>query len=154
MLSPSDLAAILADEAGGGRVPVMHYDRISGAISAPCPVCGAPTRWFRPPTDQMDPCYICTADSGHAFEDAAVAPMGWQAGWQRGPYGPLPLALLLVHNGAPVAMGCDRAARRSDQPLRQAHLLTDAEDVARVYARRNPGARVVVLSADGREVTP
>lgn len=64
-------------------------------------------------------------------------------------------ALLLVHNGAPVAMGCDRLLR-VDHSFRDWISPTYTNEAAlrfaRDYAHRHPGSKVVALSADGREV--
>lgn len=145
LMPPDGDTALLADECGG-RVPTMYLDTVAGA-QRPCPVCGSPTRWWSAPTEQYDSCYICTADPGHAFPQSAVTVMGWRMGSHRD----APRALVLVHEGAPVAMGIDRAGRVSGYgtPDSRAPLDFVTEWVRQVAAKL--GARVVLLR-DGREV--
>jgi hypothetical protein len=66
----------------------------------------------------------------------------------RAPEGADVVALPLTFKGEPVPEGCDRAARCSDQPLRQRYLIEDADDIAMIYARRHPNTRVVTLGTD------
>ncbi len=139
LVPPDGDTALLADEAGGGRVPWARREHVSGGVH----------RWVvgAPKDDLTRMCLLTTC------------------------------ALLIVHNGAPVAMGCDRAARaigaltvarvrregtgviRSFAPLGEYQIR--GEGPGRPYglldlcaAWEAEGARVVALSADGREVTP
>ncbi len=111
LVPPPGDTALLADEAGRGRVPM---------------------RW----------------------QEADYYPDG-RARWHNGRGDPGDTtALLLVHNGAPVATACDRAARVSDHPMIVRLDVETALMIAKAYVRTHPGAKVVALSADGQEVIP
>ena len=150
LVPPAGDAALLADECGG-RVPTMYLDTVAGA-QRPCPVCGSPTRWWSAPTEQYDSCYICTADPGHAFPQSAVTVMGWRMGSHRD----APRALLLVHEGTPVAMGCDRAVRWVNAGERaRLQVQLDYDDPAYIQVILHEAVKLgacVVLLRDGREV--
>lgn len=109
LLIPTALGKALLD-AGvcGSRPPIAHLDHVAGKPPKPCPVCGSALRWFRPPTDQMDPQYICTADAMHRFRQADILIPEWQVGPG---YDGEPRALCLVLNGGVIPEACDRAAR-------------------------------------------
>lgn len=62
-----------------------------------------------------------------------------------------PHALVLVHEGTPVAMGCDRLARSMNVLPYGAYTEAWAHTMGRAYAGEHPGARVVLLR-DGWEV--
>jgi hypothetical protein len=99
---------LLAPGRAGAMVPLAAFDEVAGK-SRPCPVCGAAVRWYRPPTDQMDPCYICSVDWQHQFEQEAVIVREWRVGHCRDRQARK--ALVLALDGEPVPEGVDRARR-------------------------------------------
>jgi hypothetical protein len=125
LIPPPGDTALLADEAGGGRVP-----------------------WARQ-----------TWREDYGSPDGGTWSEEWTIGDADTSHEPAPhTGLILVLDGAPVAMGCDRAARwhRRSQPFAARHphiplvwtvaYARDVEDYC-----RSAGCRVVLLR-DGREV--
>jgi hypothetical protein len=143
LVPPTPDHPLLAPGRAGAMAPLAAFDEVAGK-SRPCPVCGAAVRWYRPPTDQMDPCYICSVDWQHQFEQEAVIVREWRVGYCRDRQARK--ALVLALDGKPVPEGMDRAARTlaaldrepEDGPMTFAH--------ARLAYIRVSGANVLALT--------
>jgi len=129
LIPPNGDATLLADEAGGGRVPQAEGFACNDIAHG---------LWWTVGDREPVGAPVCNACSARKRWREATG-------------------LLLVSGGAPVAMGCDRLLR-VDHSFRDWISPTYTNEAAlrfaRAYADRHPGSKVVALSADGREVTP
>lgn len=84
-----------------------------------------------------------------------TAPHGVWAPYQRPAFATsVPVGLVLAHGNRPVPEGCDRLCRViGDRPLFE-YSIASVRLRADVYVQANRSARLVLLDADGRDVTP